>query len=560
MKYYVSLIYLISTICRSAYASERLIVKYKPTLTQATAIKAGVISTNDVRVQQMSTPMSVGEISKISSITKSDVEEIGRIGTGAHVIELKNEVSDEKLDSIINEIKSDPSIDYVVIDKPTHPDLLVPLLNESQWDMQRISTNITNPNFVGWRGDDFQGAWEYMRESYAESFPGSGIVVAVLDSGYTPHQNFVDSDGEWHLVGYSDSNPISGYTFLSSNYKVNALDDGCSTSTSSWHGTHVTGTVIAQGEDLITESGIKGGSFGADVLPVKVLDGCGNGNTSDWENGMLWASGNSVPNGSAIIPGSSTVANVLNLSLTSLSSCDSSMQDTINIVTSNGTNGVIIVAAAGNAASLSNLAPANCKYVISVAAKGPENNLAYYSNYGSTTITASGGNDPENNEKNESEILSTLWSSSRQFESVGAGGYGTYGYKQGTSMATPHVSAAVADIIQTLQLKNKTWNYSSIVQILQLSADNLSDECNNGEWAGQTGGCVSLKSALNVESAVKTAAKGIPVPQSNLISGVGGAGCSFSGDGDDFSLIILLLLSLIYFGYLKKYVKLHKKD
>ncbi len=556
----------------SANAVDKLIIKYKPTSNQSSAMARGALSREGLRAQQMQ-QLSTNSLQKISTAAGIKVQEVNRIGTGAHVIQLANDVSENELQQIIKNIKSDPSVDYVVEERPVYA-FSVPVLNESQWDMQLVSTNTSNPVFSGWMGDNLQGAWTIESNLMNILYPGTGVTVAVIDTGYTPHQNFVDESGNWHLVGYSNATPTSGYQFLSSSGGVdapNALDTGdygtCNLvyESSSWHGTHVTGTIVAQGYN--GESGIKGGAFGANVLPVRVLGTCGSGGTPDIENGMLWAAGFSV-NG---IPGSTTPANVINLSLgTNGGGCGPDMQDTINTITNYGNNGVIIVAAAGNEAqNVNNVEPAGCQYVVSVAAKGPTNTLAFYSNYGNTTITASGGDSGPNAPTYtgyESEVLSTIWSSTAAYESPANGGYGIYQAYEGTSQATPHVSATIADIIGILQANGKSWNYASMVQILQQTAGNLSSSCNTGAWSsGSGGGCVVNNSSLNSGAAINLAITNPPTPVPNPTPGFylpsHGGGCSVVQNGDDSSLLLLLLLGSGIYMYRKKYLnKLSKKQ
>ena len=549
-----------------AFANDSLIIKYKLTAVQNTALKLRVISTDNLREQQMTQPLAADSLQKISQLAGIQLQETARAATGAHLLQLEHSVSASQLQKIIQNIQSDPSVDYVVENRTVYAlGLTIPVLNESQWDMQMVSTN-PNPVFLGWMGDNLQGAW--VNEYGLQQYPGTGVVVAVLDTGYTPHQNFVDSGGTWHLVGYSNVSQTSGYTFLNSgvNYHPDALDTGtygdCGSGneSSDWHGTHVTGTIIAQGFD--GESGVKGGAFGAQVLPIRVLGTCGSGSTYDIINGMMWAAGYSVPGpGSTIIPGSNTPANVLSMSLgTSVGGCDSGTQNAIDIITNYGQNGIIVVAAAGNQAqNVNNVAPGGCNYVISVAAKGPTNALTFYSNYGNTTITASGGDGGANGDRTnlESEVLSTLWSSTGAYQSPTNGGYGIYGAYEGTSQATPHVAATVADMIGILQSSSTPWNYSTIVQMLQQTAGNLNDACNNNPaWVdGYGGGCVKVNSSLNAGDAISLAITNppLPVPPSNISSG--GGGCSVIEDGDDYSLILMLVLSSGIYFCRKKVIK-----
>jgi len=276
----------------------------------------------------------------------------------------------------------------------------------------------------------FAQQWDYFETKAGMNLPlawdlstGSGVVVAVLDTGYRPHADLAD-------------NLLTGYDFVSDagmghdgdGRDADASDpgDGCSSGHSSWHGTHVAGTIAALANNGI---GIAGVAYSAKVLPVRVL-GCGGGYNSDIADGMIWAAGGSV-NG---VPTNATPAKVLNLSLGGQSACSMTMQSAINTARSLGAN---VVVAAGNAnMAVGNFSPANCKGVIAVAALGRNGGKAPYSNYGGlVTVAAPGGN---MNSGTANGILSTL-------NTGGATpGEDSYAYYQGTSMAAPHVAGVVA--------------------------------------------------------------------------------------------------------------------
>ena len=59
---------------------------------------------------------------------------------------------------------------------------------------------------------------------------------------------------------------------------------GSGSSDSSWHGTHVAGTIAAVGNN---SEGIVGVAYESKIVPVRVLGKCG-GYTSDIADGILW--------------------------------------------------------------------------------------------------------------------------------------------------------------------------------------------------------------------------------------------------------------------------------
>ncbi|MFN2330240.1 MAG: S8 family serine peptidase, partial [Chromatocurvus sp.] len=145
-------------------------------------------------------------------------------------------------------------------------------------------------------------------------------------------------EGDW--FGYLE---CAGAPFLSQN--------------SSWHGTHVAGTIAAVTNN---NQGVAGIAPRAKILPVRVLGRCG-GTLSDIQEGMLWAAGISVPG----VPNNPNIAQVINLSLGGAGSCDASMQDVINQITAVGTS--VVVAAGNSNSDASGFTPASCNNVITVA-------------------------------------------------------------------------------------------------------------------------------------------------------------------------------------------------
>ena len=218
---------------------------------------------------------------------------------------------------------------------------------------------------------------------------------------------------------------------------------------------------------------------------------------------MLWAAGFNVSSEGTAIPVNPNPAQVLNLSWGSSGDCSKAEQDTINTINAVTQNGTIIVVAAGNSSeNVSNASPANCNGVISVAAKGPTNKLAYYSNFGATTIAASGGDyriagchvDSAGILVCPSTIYSTIWSSLHEYQPESLGGFPTFAYYQGTSMAAAwHVVAAIADIISVVKSKHENYTLPGIISVLNKTAIPY-DNCNIHGCA--QGGTIDVKAAV----------------------------------------------------------------
>jgi serine protease len=281
--------------------------------------------------------------------------------------------------------------------------------------------------------------WHYYEATAGLNLPaawdkstGVGVRVAVIDTGFRPHADLA-------------ANLVGGYDFIGDTFVANdgngrdsdASDPGdavaageCAVgdpaSGSSWHGTHVAGTIAAVTNN---GSGVAGVAFGAKVVPVRALGKCG-GYTSDIADAIVWASGGTVSG----VPANAFPAKVLNLSLGGGGTCDTTTQNAINSARSRG---AIVVVAAGNSnANAANFSPASCGGVISVAATNRSGGRAYYSNFGTVVDVAAPGGDVRSSATNG--ILSTLNSGS------GAPGADSLAWYQGTSMAAPHVAGVVA--------------------------------------------------------------------------------------------------------------------
>ncbi|MFN7723764.1 MAG: S8 family peptidase [Rubrivivax sp.] len=360
-----------------------------------------------------------------------------RNGFDAHVMKLDRQVDVERLQRLAQLVKAlDPDIDYAEPDRRMFP-MLTP--NDSrygeQWHYFEATGGLNAPT-----------AWD--------SSTGTGVVVAVLDTGYRPHVDL-------------NANIVAGYDMIIDTATANdgngrdnsALDPGdwttagqCGTgspaSNSSWHGTHVAGTIAAVTNNA---SGVAGVSFGAKVQPIRVLGRCG-GYTSDIADGITWASGGTVGG----LPANTTPARVINMSLGGGGACDTTTQTAINGARGRGT--VVVVAAGNSNANAANFSPASCSGVITVAAVNRSGGRAYYSNFGANVDVAAPGGDVRSAATNG--VLSTLNSGTT---TPGADSYAWY---QGTSMAAPHVAAVAA----LMKARNAALTPDQIESLLKSSA------------------------------------------------------------------------------------------
>jgi subtilisin family serine protease len=121
--------------------------------------------------------------------------------------------------------------------------------------------------------------------------------------------------------------------------------------------------------------------------------------------------------------------------------------------------------------------PAELPGTVTVTAIGPESRKSYYSNYGilESDVTAPGGD--------ALQVADTPDGNGRILSTLPGGGYG---YKQGTSMASPHTAGVVA----LIRSKHPTWSVGRVMADLYGDADRLAcppggtyDPTGDGTWA-----------------------------------------------------------------------------
>jgi serine protease len=274
------------------------------------------------------------------------------------------------------------------------------------------------------------------------------VVVAVVDTGLQmTHPDIASSPNVmpgWDMV----SDPRMGNDGDGRDSDANDPGDMCDPTkpyaADSFHGTHVAGTIGAAATN--NASGVAGGAWNVRLVPVRALGKCG-GRLSDINDAIRWAAGLIPAEG----PGDTEVwnenpADIINLSIGLLGACPASLQDAIDAVTERG---AIVVSAAGNARmSTSYYSPAGCRNIVTVAASDARGQITPYSNYGpEVTLLAPGGDltRDDNGDGKPDGVLSTK-AATNCYDPVTGQGVETcyYAYEQGTSMAAPHVSAALA--------------------------------------------------------------------------------------------------------------------
>ena len=279
------------------------------------------------------------------------------------------------------------------------------------------------------------------------------MVVAVLDTGLatvargafmhlSPGYDFV-SDLEISLDGDGrDSDP------------ADPGDSGPSCPAPSWHGTKVA-SILAAGHDPSMGLGMRGVAQNCTVMPIRVLGLCSSGYANDLADAVVYSAGGAIDG----LLANPTPAKVISMSLAGPAlSCPTYLQSAIAQAISLG---AIVIAAAGNKGlpNVTGTFPANCIGVISVGASTRDGSLASYSNAGATMI-APGGD----------------WVDPIAALSVSNMGQLILSSSVGTSMATPHVSAAAVIVMSMRQEINGTGMFLNIFDLTKRGgASNVSN-------------------------------------------------------------------------------------
>ena len=375
------------------------------------------------------------------------IAQLRRLGLGADVIKTDKRLTADQAKALIGRLRADPHVEYAEVDGRMTIDM-VP--NDtgygSQWHYFEPTGGIGAP-----------GAWDIAT--------GTGEVVAVVDTGITAHSDLnanilpgydmitdttvsVDGDGR-------DADPSDPGDY----YAANACGAGVPARNSSWHGTHVAGTIAAVTNN---SAGVAGIAHNAKVVPVRVLGKCG-GYVSDIADGILWASGATV----GALPVNANPAKVINLSLGGSGACGTTYQAAIDTAMANGS--LVVVSAGNSNLAATNFRPANCTGVVTVAASGRTGARSSFSNFGTAIeITAPGGDGADG-------ILSTLNTGTTTPVAEG------YAYYYGTSMAAPHVSAVAA---LARQASGDSLTPAEISSLLQATARAMPFTCGQGCGAG----------------------------------------------------------------------------
>ena len=265
-----------------------------------------------------------------------------------------------------------------------------------QWSLQNTGQQGGTP-----------GADIHAVQAWDQTTGSSQVVIAIVDTGMDMTHpdlaaNLYTNPGEIPDNGLDDDgnglvDDVHGFDFA--NFDGDPTDDN-------GHGTHVAGTIGAVGNNGI---GVAGITWRVQLLPLKFLDASGSGTTGDAIDCIDYA----VAAGATAINASWGAPQAPQALLAAIAAANDA--------------GVLFVAAAGNTSSNNDDYPNfpsgfDLPNVISVGSSARSDERSGFSNYGPTTVDLFAPG---------TQILSTLPGN-------------TYGVASGTSMATPHVTGALA--------------------------------------------------------------------------------------------------------------------
>ncbi len=335
----------------------------------------------------------------------------------------------------VSRLRRDPRVQYAVPNYKARIAGLTP--NDpgfrQQWNLQ-----------AGF-GINMPDAWNLAKARKAPG--GKGVTVAVLDTGvaYQRYRRFRRAPDLKRFT--------RGYDYVDGDTHPND-ENG--------HGTHVAGTIA---QSTGNRTGAAGIAYRAKIMPVRVLDSQGEGDTYSIARGINFAVRKK--------------ARVINLSLEFNSSVRASqIPDLLAALRNARRKGVLVVGAAGNQAETTVAYPARARDVLAVSATTIRGCLAEYSNIGADVDLAApgGGRDAvlSDNPYDASTCrpeLSGPFIYQQTFTSS-VRNFGLPRGYEGTSMAAPHVSGAAALVIASKRLGRKP-SPAQLTRHLQLTARDL---------------------------------------------------------------------------------------
>ena len=317
----------------------------------------------------------------------------------------------------VRELRADPAVAAAAPNALAHASLWIP--RDPGRSHRPGGWQSLQWNFDGAFGVNAPQAWNNL---ILGGHPGGrGVTVAVLDTGvaYANHGRFRRSPD------FHSSHFVAPHDFVGRDRRPND-ENG--------HGTHVAGTI---GEATGNRIGVTGLAYGARIMPVRVLNKLGEGDSVTISEGIRYAVRHH--------------ANVINLSFEfDASTTARDVPDLLSALRYAHRKRVLVVGAAGNSARTALAYPARGPYVLSVGATTQHGCAADYSNTGTHLDLVAPGGGPDADLPWDSRCHPEGPDGGDIYQMTFAGSVRRFrlpsGY-YGTSMAAPHVSAAAALVI-----------------------------------------------------------------------------------------------------------------
>ena len=370
------------------------------------------------------------------------------------------------------QLSQDPLVEYVEPNRIRHIALANPsdsLFGPDQWDLTTIQA---------------VQAWQLMPGVYlTSSTAGAGrIKVAVIDTGADcTHPDFANAGG-------ASLDAASGGQILFSASEgivpTTHSPAACAWQDDNGHGTHTSGTVAAATNNA---RGVAALGYPLELIEYKAMSSAGTGTDADLST--------------AIHHACDAGASIISMSVGE-PQYSQTLQDAVNYAWQRN---CLVVAAAGNNNANEVFFPASANHAMGVAATTNNDSLASFSNFGVVVDVAAPG----------VGIWSTIPTYSVPLTSSFTETNGSYGTLDGTSMATPHVSALAG----LIEMTTPNLSVAAVAQRIEQSADATDLSAPSGGW-GQNQGYGRINASRAISGNLRSASVGGIVGQVVGASGV----------------------------------------
>jgi subtilisin family serine protease len=407
-------------------------------------------ATNEVLVKfRPTTFQSVLEAQAAGEVDES--EWVG--GTGL----LRLHSSRKNVATLVSELSARSDVEYAEPNYIVHTTAIPndPRFGEL-WGLQNTGQIIQAS--VGVPGADIKAtaAWDISTGSRAN-------VAAVIDTGIDYRHPDLAANVWSAPAAFTVTIGGQSITCPAGSHGFNAITNVCDPLDDNNHGSHVSGTIGAVGNN---GTGVVGVNWTASIMGSKFINASGSGTTANAINAIEFA----VQTKAAFAATGGANVRVLSNSWGG-GAFSQALLDEINRANAND---MLFVAAAGNSGTPNDLFPEypasyNAPNVVAVAATDNTDSLAFFSNYGPSSVHLGAPG---------VDVLSTT---------VGS----NYAYLSGTSMATPHVSGAALLVLSKCAL-----NTASLKTLL----------LNNVDPIPSLTGLTATGGRLNVSKAIRACA------------------------------------------------------